>query len=463
VATASLAACGPESAGQAPGGFSLVASADSVPRSWTVGTWFVDPLNASGNAKDTNDCQTAHSPCVSFSEIANRWGTHSPRLRQTTSLTFLSSQQNGNDPVTLTPQIENGAVVSLQGALGPAQLVATSTLSNVTSKNRGAGQLLAATLPAQAQPGMLVVNTTHASRAWVYGPAGTQWFLSQPFLPETIPPSWNPQEIDTWASGDRIEVYQPVSVDLVEASPTLVDCDSGNACTNDLLVYQLAVLDPNGIGADALTLSGPSLHVSLVESSVQRSIVMSGGAADWYPNFTNVDAWGPIRLGIPAGYAYFFGGDIRGTAAGTQLVGGLLADDAIAGTSLSLGDGMFGSLYLAPGVTLTAIDGVDWWWTSSGQVDGSTVLWGPGAVDVAGGARFEYPSGSGGATATFRQGGGLTVDEQATACSVDTQGTGAWTCGIALTPANLDATVASGGFGGSAVERDGGSLSNVRY
>jgi hypothetical protein len=459
-----LAACGPsDSSGGPQKEWSLVEAPDLVPVSWTKGQWFVDPQNATGAAGDKNDCATSHSPCLTYAEIANRWGTLSPRLRQSTAITFLSSHVNGNDPVRLDPYIENGAMITIQGVLGPRQVVATGTLGTVAAKNRATGQLLQVTLPPGAQPGQLVVNKTHPGRAWIYKASGAAWLLSQPTLPETVPPSWNPQEVNSWAAGDQVTLYQPVAVNVTEASPTLADCNNASACTNDLLLYQLTVLDPGGVGRDPLVLSGNSIHVSIVESSVQRSIQLSGGAADWYPVFVNDDFAGPIAMNLPAGYVYVFGGLVRPTATGTRLVGALLANDAIVGTSTAFGDGMYGAVFIDSGATLSAIGGVDWWWTLTGTADGTTALWGPGAVDVTGSARFEYPSGATGATTTFLQTGGLTIDGQSTACAIDAPGTGAWTCGITLTPAHLDAARTAGGFGGLAAVQGGASLSNVKF
>jgi hypothetical protein len=443
-------------------GVSLAASPDDVPLSWTKGAWFIDPANTTGSASDSNDCDTAVLPCASFAEVTRRWGTNSPRLRQDTTLTFLSSHSNANDPVHLDPYIENGAVVSLQGALGEAQIVASGTLADMVPKSRMGGQLLQATLPAGAQPGQLIVNTTNASRAWVYrNISGNTWLISQPLTPESVPYAWNPAEVDVWANGDAITLYKPVAVDVVEASPVLADCNSGDACNNPLVIYQAAVVDPTGAGA-ALAIDG-AMNVAILDSSLQRPVTIIAGAADWYPDFIDVDIASPLSIDAPTGYVYVSAGQFRGGAAGTQLVGVGLEKDVIAGVSLALGDGIYGSAFLDQGVTLSAIPGVDWYWTQSGTGVESPALWGPGALDVSGVARLEYPAGSGGATSTFLQTGGLTIGGQNAACSVDTQGTGAWSCGIALTPANLDLSIASGGFGGLAAIQGGGSLSNVEY
>ncbi len=441
---------------------SLAASPDDIPLSWTKGAWFIDPANATGSASDSNDCDTAVLPCATFAEVTRRWGTNSPRLRQDTTLTFLSSQANANDPVRLDPYIENGALISLQGAFGPGQTIASGTLADVVPKNRAGGQLLEATLPAGALPGALIVNTTNASRAWVYkNVSGNTWLISQPLTPESVPYTWNPAEVDVWANGDAITLYQPVAVDVVEASPVLADCNSGDACNNPFVIYQATVLDPSG-GSAALAISG-AMNVALLDSSLRRPLSITGGAADWYPDFIDVDIASPLSIDAPAGYLYVSGGQLRAGAAGTQLVGVGLEKDVIAGVSLALGDGIYGSVFLDQGVTLSAIPGVDWSWTQAGTGVESPALWGPGALDVSGVARFEYPTGTGGAMATFLQSGGLTIGGQNTACSVDVQNTGVWSCGIALTPANLDSSLASGGFGGLAAVQGGGSLSNVEY
>lgn len=95
------------------------AVAPPLPISWTQPAWFIDPANSTGAASDSNTCTSVTKPCLTYAGVVQIWGgTTSPRLRQNTTITFLSSQWNDGDPVDVTPYVENGATVTLQGALG---------------------------------------------------------------------------------------------------------------------------------------------------------------------------------------------------------------------------------------------------------------------------------------------------------------------------------------------------------
>src|SRR6266567_5503133 len=75
-------------------------------RAWTQAAWFVDPLNVTGLASDKNDGTTALTPVLTYNGgVAARWGTYSPRLRQNTTITFLSRQPDGTDPIICNPYV----------------------------------------------------------------------------------------------------------------------------------------------------------------------------------------------------------------------------------------------------------------------------------------------------------------------------------------------------------------------
>src|SRR5271154_385783 len=175
---------------------------------WTQPAWFVDPANSTGHASDSNSGLDALHPVLSYNGgVAAKWGTFSPVLRQTTTLTWLSSQPVGDaDPVVFTPVIV-GVVATIQAPPGAAQQIFTGTLGAVTPKNRATQQLLNADLGFAAPVGTLIQNTTagKSSYAYVYANvAGTVFALTQPLNPATLPITEVvvPTEIDTWAAGD---------------------------------------------------------------------------------------------------------------------------------------------------------------------------------------------------------------------------------------------------------------------
>ncbi len=151
-----------------------------IPSSWTIPNWYIDPANATTCASDSNSGTSATcsaggvGPLKSYQELyVHRWGclgtpSYCPRFRQNVTLTFLSSHTDNSDPVLGAFSLENGAQVLIQGQLTSAQRVCTGTITVNAAKNRTTGQVLEATLPCAVTAEDLIVNSTHASRAWTY-------------------------------------------------------------------------------------------------------------------------------------------------------------------------------------------------------------------------------------------------------------------------------------------------------
>ncbi|HLK37033.1 MAG TPA: hypothetical protein VKU41_09815 [Polyangiaceae bacterium] len=469
---APLFGCGPSGAERTGASSSAASPAGPIPASWTIAAWYVDPSNTTGTASDTNTCTSASQPCLSYGGVAQQWGTYSPRLRQNTTLTFLSSHTSNVDPVYLTPLLENGATVTVQATLGSGQQVATGTLSGVVRKNRSSAQLLVATLPSGAAPGLLVANSTRSSRAWVYANAGgNNWSLSQP-ITSPVAKMTAPAENDVWANGDAVILYRPIAIDLVEASPTVTD-SGGSMAQFEMSFQHVTVLDPTGAGVDNLIV-GSDGAVNFVESSIQRNVTLGAGPATVPPSFVNVDLAGSLQMGLPPADALgtpiaIDAGQVRAPAGSLLVRGTRLDSDVIVGVPCLMAAGGFGNVFLDRGVTMTALEGSvgstgpAWDDGDGDDDDGVEVLWGPGAVDVAGNARLEYPKGGvNPAQTVFQHKGGLTINGQASACTRDPSLLGgSWKCGIALTPANLDKAISLGGFGGIASNPGGGAIANA--
>jgi hypothetical protein len=131
--------------------------------SWTTPAWFIDPSNRSGTANDTNDCTTATTPCRTYAEVARRWATTSPVLGQDTTITFLSSHVDDSDPVYLTPVLEDGAALVVQGAFGSDQRVTTGAPTGLVALSGTGGHTTTLTMAGGSRWGMS--SSTRRTRA----------------------------------------------------------------------------------------------------------------------------------------------------------------------------------------------------------------------------------------------------------------------------------------------------------
>jgi hypothetical protein len=128
--------------------------------SWTQATWFIDPSGSLGTSSDSADGLTSGSALRTWAQLVSRWGTYSPRLKQDTTITFVSDHTDDTDPVYFAPFVEAQAQLILQGTLGSLQQLTASTLGAVVPKNRPAGQLLNAVLPSGSAGTFLTKTTT---------------------------------------------------------------------------------------------------------------------------------------------------------------------------------------------------------------------------------------------------------------------------------------------------------------
>ena len=431
------------------------------PPSWAVANWYVDPANSTAAASDNNSCTSSGAPCLTWKEIIRRYGTYEPVLRQNTTVTFLSSHTDDSDPVIWRPFSSHQVVVQIQGSLGASQQIATGTISSLTAKNRATPQLLQATFPAGVVSHLLVVNSTHASRAWTYAQvSGNTYSISQPltaFVPGT---TFNPSEVDTWANTDSVTLYQPVSVNLVQFKPQLLEGGGGGGSLAYAsgYVYNIKIFQPTG---GEFTRLGST--VGMIESSSARGVTWDvasqTSALGVLPN-VNDDFIGAIGIGTLAAKPSIdattgiYGGLIEFNG---YAVGVYFDFDVIMHFGISAAWSNIGTAEVDSGGTLTVYGGpVDLQRNKSG----SNILWGAGTLNVTGGANFVYPSGANQAAASLKI-STLQINGGTTACSVGTGASAAWNCGITVTAAHLDAAVGSAGFGGVAYNPGGGSITNL--
>jgi hypothetical protein len=436
------------------------------PTSWSQATWFVDRQNVSTCASDNNltcslsTCGTSgDGPCATYSSIASRWGTYSPRLRQSTTITWMSGESSNNDldPVYFNPSLENQASAFLTGT---PTTVATTTLGTITAKSiTTSPSLLLAIINTDAgalAAGDFIVNSTHPGEGWLYAnTSGSTWSFTQP-LPSAqttaigtgIPFGTIGAEQNSYTSGDSVTIETFPSVELSSVSPTVEAWNSsfgGGIYVSNLTAATSGHGNraPLFIGAsvlfgDVLFQRGPAGNASMSSLSQSNSTNV-GYSQEFYNCYVNaVGSFWPMGFPISEtanNSASFFvtGGAVTG--GGTIRMGYVdLQQDVIVGQSahgsLFLNGGHGTSAYLDTGTTLS-IQG-------PGMFSMSGTLWGPGGLQVNQGARFVYPSGGGAAVANLLFQGAFTVSGQSKGCAVVPTDAAAPTCGRTLSFANLD-------------------------
>lgn len=440
-----------------------------IPGSWTQAAWFIDPVSGS----DSNTCITSGNPCQHWAEIVARWGTNAPTFRQTTTVTFLSSQSDDTDPVIWKPILSNGANAILAGVLGAAQTIATGTLGSVTLMNRATPTLLKADVGASGAAGLLLDNTTQGhTRTWLYKKtSGTIWSMSTPCATLVAPINGSGMTVSaSFVTGDAFTLYQPLTVNIVDLEPTPASVAS--ALTALLYVQDLTIFDPQGASDDPVVFNP---FVLLNEVNVQRYGFMltqptnfgitagvnncylkggwTGGVTFQPQAITGSAGSSPIL--IEGGYT-LYAGVLGSTSAVALNFNGVVADyDAIvtiAGFFDPMFTGQIGDVYLDAYLNLVGI-------SAMAPNFNTNVLWGPGTLNVALNAMLSYPAGT--AAAAFLEQGGIKMNGLGTATSMSTSvGVGTLNTGVTTTPAHLDAAAGASGFGGHAVQYGGSVITS---
>lgn len=432
-----------------------------VPPSWLVPAWFIDPV--AGN--DLNNGQTALTALKTWAQLVNLWGTNAPTLRQSTTITFLSSQPDNTDPVIFRPVVGNGAVVEIVGT--PAVVTAGVILAGTVAKNRATGVFLQTNLGATSAQSQLVQNTTHPSRAFVYANvAGNVWKMSQPLGVAGIPVSLSapPLEIDTWANGDSVNLLSLPNVAVVEVRPTIADPNAAD--DNQVYLVNLNLFAP-APGAAGVSTTVLGAGVQCWECSSSRQVAIGGVL----PN-----ALGPQTLQVVLGNFADSGGLVSANTGNTVVIGGYARVGAWALSGSFIVDGDFivgvGSSFSPAGTgpsnfgfvgvdAVTAIIGPSGEVFASGVFYGGQVIYGAGAtLSTLGTGRMRYGSGAGAAVATFTI-PTLKLNNATTAHSVIAGTPDTFNGAIGLTAAALDAAAGAAGFGGNAFVPGGASMANT--
>lgn len=405
-------------------------SPPNVFNSWTVPAWFVDPV--SGN--DAADGTTSGTPVQHFAEIVKRWGTPTPLLRQDTTVTFLSDQPDFSDPVAISASVVGSTgTFTLRGGL-TAQAGASGTFTTVTPRNRATATRWTITDSSKTGAfwtpfvGMLVHDTT--ADAWFCVTAdlgGGSAEITEPMQSAVGNPTPAYAAI---ANGDAYQVFAPIKVNLVEfAVPT----SSGNA---PVVEHVWATGPSFGILNAGFSFFSECRVDTLLSPASSESFL---NAANSYLFGVESDGCTVVGGAIVSELSVIWGAE--SVIDGDCVV--LAPALAVEGT-LVVGAGYFANALSVP--NLGSLGGADGTLiVSGGAIYGTAAFWGPAALGAHVGGDVQY---TGSAAAAFLNTGGMTLDGQTTAFSVDLT-SGAWTPGVNVTPANLD-TAAPAGFGGIA-------------
>lgn len=412
----------------------------------TQTTWYIDPANASTCASDSNTtcslstCGTpGDGPCKTFAQIAQRWGTYAPRLRQTTTFHSISSMTDNTDPIFLRPSLENGANLIWQCDNGVAQQTGTGMLAGVVAKNTATPQLLNATLGAGPAINQLVQNTTHPSFAWTYKVvSGTTFSLSQP-LSSNAPTTFG-SEVNTWANTDAFVAYNPIDVNFVDLEPLSLDQSGGQ-----MYVYGCSAYSPRGVGLDPLVVND-NVWFNNALLKRQTSYVVNSGLEHGLNNtddegvFNALDSY--TNLNVTGGQFV--------AASGYFMTYPNVANDTIFdGNGTLLGAFFTGNVYNETGKTIFIAPGG----SGSGQLG---ALWGAGTLSIIGNQVWNYTAP---ASTAFPQ-ATLQISEQSVACGHSNASTDVQNCNITITKAHLDAAQGAAGFGGTAYVPGGAAISS---
>ena len=394
----------------------------------TVTDWYIDPVGGS----DGNNGLTSGTAVKTFREVVARLGTTRPSFVPGTTTTFhiLSSQSDLTDPISLSQT--NGTVVFL----GTPTLVSSTTLGSVAYQPGGT---LTATITGATQ-GYMVVNTTRSnSIAWVDHVSGGTSTLTCPTTANVPVTSFGPALLTTWANGDSVSFYTLPTVYLVA-----VGNDANNIASSGTYVEHLNIGIPghNYEAAGAAAFAECSITAGFVSSNIFFDT--RGGAF--------VNCFMAALDSVEIGGSYFYSGGIHnalGAASGAILGKTSIYNVLFGGTGGALFENVeFGPNTIINNQVIELVGGNDFGVGAPSQINGvyTINLYSGTTGDAIGNLTY-----TGTAVGTFLGTPTLQISGVSFANALDVSFDPApLHPHRALTPANLDLAVGSGGFGGTA-------------
>jgi hypothetical protein len=429
--------------------------APSVNPAWLIPAWY---LATTGN--DKNTCVDAGHPCRTWHRILDRIGTTEPTLSNDVAIFILDSQTDDTDRIVFNPYMQEGSESYFQ-CQWSSVATGTLTVNQAKSTTDPDGRLKltlsggASTVLATDPTGLFVVNGTRSSSL---APvldlvSGSTVWMGQPFAPNVpVPPALPngfPAEDDTWATGDSYTLFRLANVFISEYRPRTIESRS--------------------VSGENRYVFGSATHCRIPDLAVSGQIgnttLLTNNGVAWVEDWIDAanihpedDTVGDFQMANTAGV----GGIISNF---TNIIGGAMGDPRSQLTStlsqanldgdLSIRGVVFlGGHYNTIGGVQVANHSIEILSNALGSSPASqmygTYLFSVGAIGPSGNvAAFGY----GGATAGdfFKGVPSFQVDGLSVGIARDTAHSLAPEIpDVSITVANIDATVASGGFGGYA-------------
>lgn len=408
-------------------------------------TWVVDPVAGNDEAAGL----APGSALKHYAEIYRRWGnTWEPNLVGVAAFLVqsLSTQVDATDPTNFAPFLEAGASFQ-QLAPVPAPSF-TGTLNSVNAKTHGSsgvfmGNALESTFTTTTGAivsSMVLVNTTRGnSRAMaVTDLGGGNWLITQPLTPYT-PGSGFPAstEVNTWGSGDAIQGFAMVQVDIARVGARAATFDGSFNPAH--LVQDIAIIDGNGNFGTLFVDSG---FAAFEDCPVGRPTQSNAGICVsencGYPAAFQGD--GTRGGGAVSFTGCFVGAGVTQSNITSEGGGSAVFIETILLASTQLTNCPIESVYVHTGASLT-LSG------DCRMFGAGSAIYGNGLLNVPEGCfNIEAATGTAGLPVTTVQ-----LNGQTTAYSYQTvAGTTTVRGPVGLTGANLDAAAGPAGFGGFA-------------
>jgi hypothetical protein len=404
---------------------------------WYAATAIYWDPSALFGGSDSNTGLSPASPLLTFKKIVSNYGSPSPQFNygQSVTITQMSLQPAGQDPVFFTPKVSGGGQAILYGEF--AVFHSAFSAGTITPKSVslvGGTGLQIAGMPAGTVAGYGIFNITRSSFAFILAMSGSTAAVNQPLTIGSYNATGggSATEDNTWATGDSIEIVQVPSCNLKLWKPQ-GSADATNASQVGFgWVQFVQIADSSTVGESAYTLSSDG--VPNILSGCLLNFLITDGTG--FP----VEAIGCMsqELAHLGGVASFIGGGVVGatnidadgfstyadaTFAGIVTVGN---NDYLA--SMSIGDGTAGQGVYFNGALV--VDG--------GQVTVRNPIYGSASLRLDSNATyydFNWPTNSFASQILLS---GIISFNGVTVASAYDGTTGLWTTDIPLTPANLD-------------------------